>query len=127
MNRAKLLVLLLAVSVFSTSIQPNPRRGSGSHYAPAQSTSPEKRPLRALPYTPGLDLASMDKTANPCVDFYQYTCGGWMKNNPIPPDQPSWSVYGKLADENQQFLWGILEEASDTRSGTRTSGVTTAR
>jgi endothelin-converting enzyme/putative endopeptidase len=36
-----------------------------------------------------------------------------MKNNPIPPDQASWSVYAKLADENQQFLWGILQQASD--------------
>ncbi len=35
-----------------------------------------------------------------------------MKNNPIPPDQASWSVYGKLAEENGEFLWGILEEAA---------------
>ena len=55
----------------------------------------------------------MDTTADACVDFYQYVCGGWMKHNPIPPDQASWSVYAKLADENEQFLWGILEEASD--------------
>ena len=54
----------------------------------------------------------MDKTADPCTDFYQYSCGGWMKNNPIPADQAAWSVYGKLAEENERFLWGILEEAA---------------
>jgi putative endopeptidase len=65
---------------------------------------------------PVLDVSSMDTSVDPCVDFFQYACGGWNKKNPIPPDQPSWSVYGKLADENRQQLRGILEEAAANRA-----------
>src|SRR3984885_6154385 len=69
-------------------------------------------PLQSLPYSPSLDLTDMDRTANPCVDFYRYSCGGWLKKNPIPQDQASWSVYGKLYEDNQRFLWGILQDAA---------------
>lgn len=74
-------------------------------------------PLNEFPYTPGLDVSAMDKTADPCNDFYQYSCGGWIKNNPIPADQSSWSVYGKLYQDNQRFLWGILDGLSKKTSG----------
>ncbi|MGZ5106305.1 MAG: M13 family metallopeptidase [Usitatibacter sp.] len=67
-------------------------------------------PLSALPSTPGLDVEAMDRAADPCADFYQYTCGGWMKSNPIPADQASWDVYRKLAQDNQRYLWGILQD-----------------
>jgi endothelin-converting enzyme/putative endopeptidase len=81
-----------------------------------QNVPATKEPV--LPYIPSLDLASMDKTADPCVNFYQYSCGGWKKNNPIPADQTSWSVYGKLYQDNLLFLRGILEQAS-ANSGQR--------
>jgi len=76
----------------------------------AASQQPGPQPLTAMPYSPSLDVTSLDKTVDPCVDFYKFSCGGWQKNNPIPGDQASWSVYAKLANDNQQFLWGVLEE-----------------
>ena len=54
----------------------------------------------------------MDRTADPCVDLYQFACGGWQKKNPIPPDQSSWSTYGKMQDENRDLLRRILEDAA---------------
>ena len=83
----------------------------------ASASKPADKPVTALPYTPSLDVPSMDKTADPCVDFYQYTCGGWMTHNPIPGDQAAWSVYGKLAQDNARFLWGVLDDLAKKTSG----------
>jgi len=78
-----------------------------------QAASAPAEPM--LPYSPSLDLTSMDKSADPCADFYQYSCGGWQKKNPIPADQTSWGVYGKLYQDNLGFLRGILEEAAKAK------------
>jgi len=66
----------------------------------------------ALPYSPVLDLTALDRAKDPCVDFYVYSCGGWMSSHPIPPDQASWSVFEKLTSDNLTFLSQVLETAA---------------
>lgn len=100
--------MLAAVAAFLASIPVALAQESGAPEAPV----PEKRPFTELPYTPSLEPSFLDRGVDPCTDLYAFSCGGWMKRNPIPPDQSSWSVYGKAQDENQQYLWGMLEEAA---------------
>jgi endothelin-converting enzyme/putative endopeptidase len=58
------------------------------------------------------DESAVDRTADPCVDFYQYACGAWMKGNPIPADQPDWGRHRELALRNQRDLREVLDRAA---------------
>ena len=69
-----------------------------------------------LPYSPSLNLADMERSVDPCADFYTYSCGGWMKSNPIPADQSSWAVYSKVYEDNLVFLRAILEQAATEKN-----------
>src|SRR2546422_6434997 len=66
---------------------------------------------------PAFDLNSLDRSMDPCVDFYQFSCGSWMKNNPIPPDRGSYGRGRELQEYNLTVLKGILEKASAADPG----------
>lgn len=60
--------------------------------------------------TSGIDLANLDTTALPGASFYQYACGGWMKNHPLTDEYSRFGSFDLLAENNRQQLKGLIEE-----------------
>jgi putative endopeptidase len=57
-------------------------------------------------------LETMDSSANPCVDFYQYACGGWIKTHPLPQDTAFYGRISEVQERNLKILNEILEKSS---------------
>jgi putative endopeptidase len=92
-----LLVVLPLVSGWLTALaQSNPAAPAGT----------------ATPQLDHFDVTQVDRSVDPCNDFYQYACQKWIAKNPIPPDQANWWLGAKLMIWNQAVVRDILEKAS---------------
>jgi predicted metalloendopeptidase len=68
-----------------------------------------------LPKLEKFDASLIDKTKDPCTDFYQYTCSKWIAAHPIPPDLPASSVILPLYLYNQTILRNAMEKAASDK------------
>jgi putative endopeptidase len=86
--------------------------GTAAAQAPATSQANSDKPALPAPIR-SFDLSALDKTADPCTDFYQYACGNWVKSNPVPGDQVRWArSFSLLRERNRYLLWQELDAAA---------------
>ena len=97
MHPAKFLPLIVIFSACLTAV--------------AQST-PAAPAAAVTPQLDHFDVTQVERTLDPCTDFYRYTCQKWIAKNPIPPDQANWWLGTKLMIYNQSVVRDILEKAS---------------
>ncbi len=120
--RTSLAALMLIAACSSKGPPPTTTPPPPPHPAPAPPDAAPPPPAPVASSDPhavkvsladvGLEAASLDRTADPCVDFYQLACGGWMATSKIPDDRARWARFSELDEKNTAALRQILEAAA---------------
>ncbi len=79
--------------------------------------SQDKSEAAKPPANVRFSVDQLDKSIDPCSDFYAYACSKWLAQNPIPADRSSWGRFNELQQRGEFIVRNILEEASAERSG----------
>jgi endothelin-converting enzyme/putative endopeptidase len=104
------LALLASVSAAVLFAQTAPPGKTPARPGTSEPQKPTAPPAQKT--TIDFDVNNIDRSADPCTDFYQYACGSWTRNNPIPPDQSQWGRFSELDERNKYILREILEGAA---------------
>ena len=73
------------------------------------------------PLVSGISKNNLDPNANPADDFYQYACGGWMKNNPLPPAYSRYGSFDQLGESTEKQLHKLISEVAANKNATGTN------
>jgi putative endopeptidase len=94
----------------ATASTPGPAAGSGADPEPA-ATTPAAPASNATLAEVGLEATSLDRSVDPCVDFYQFACGGWLSATQVPADRGLWGRFTEVDEKNKLAIKALLEDA----------------